>query len=114
MIFEDFDFEMQHDMNDVINLCKHFKKTKKLFCEFVNYLNNNKIVLNETIKEHLKFLIELWKNNKQVEDLNYYFRMKYHHHYINGQIENKELAEIWKKYILSGLETRVYVRETFS
>ena len=50
MIFEDLDFEMEHEMNDVINLFKYFKKTKQLFCEFVNYLNNNKIALNESIK----------------------------------------------------------------
>ena len=114
MIFEDLDFEMEHEMNDVINLFKYFKKTKQFFCEFVNYLNNNKIVLNESIREHLKVLIDLWNCNKDVKDLNYYFRMKYHHHYINGKIENKELADIWKKYITSGLEARVYVKESFS
>ena len=32
----------------------------------------------------------------------------------NGQIKNKGLADIWKKYIISGLETRVYVKKSFS
>lgn len=81
------------------------KTTKNKFKELINYKNKHNIKLNDEITEHLKKLIELWNNNKDA-NIEYYFNMKQHHTYINCQIENIELKQLWEDYIKSGLELR--------
>ena len=80
------------------------KTNKNKFKEFINYKNKHNIKLNDVITEHLKKLIELW-NNKDA-NIEYYFNMKQHHTYINCQIENIELNQLWEDYIKLGLELR--------
>lgn len=81
------------------------KTTKNKLKEFIKYKNENKIKFNDEMTEHLKILIELWNNNKNA-NIEYYFNMKEHHSFINCQIEDVELKQLWEDYIDLGLDLR--------
>uniref|UniRef100_A0A6C0CEA2 Uncharacterized protein n=1 Tax=viral metagenome TaxID=1070528 RepID=A0A6C0CEA2_9ZZZZ len=85
------------------------KNTKSKFGKIIKFINENTEIngeLSPDIKIHLKKLIKLWKNNADA-NIEYYFNMKDHHSYINGNIENDTLKIMWDDYIESGLKFRV-------
>jgi len=92
----------------MLEIMKEIKITKTKFKKVIIYINENKDInnsLSEVIKDNLKELIKLWKNNKDVE-FDYYFDMKNYHTYINKQFTNEILDNMWEDYIRSGLSFR--------
>ena len=45
-----------------------------------------KDIVKDRFESHLKYLIQLLKNNDDA-NIEYYLKMKQHHSYINGKIE---------------------------
>ena len=74
------------------------KLAKRKLKEFIIHKNKNKIKLDATPTEHLKILIKLWNNNKDVNN-QYYFDMKKHTTQINGQIKDEALKILWHNYL---------------
>ena len=84
------------------------KNTKSKFGKIITFINQNQEIYNQLtseMKTNLKYLIQLWKNNGDA-NIEYYFKMKEHHSYINGQIENETLKTMWDDYIKCCLEFR--------
>jgi len=85
------------------------KNTKSQFGKIIKFINQNQEIYNQLtseMKTNLKQLIQLWNNNAGA-NIEYYFKMKEHHSYINGQITNETLKTMWDDYIKSGLELRL-------
>jgi len=82
------------------------KKTKRKLTEVIKYINETKINVGPKINEQLKILIKLWNNNSNA-DTEYYIKMKEHHSYISGQIENDILNKLWMDYIVNSSELRI-------
>lgn len=79
---------------------------KKDFINVINYINDNKIVIEDNdIKNNLKILIVKWRNYKD-KDMDYFYDMKENHHYINGQFKG-ELDKLWMTYIRNGMNQRL-------
>ena len=70
------------------------------FKNLINFINTNNVELPYNQKPYLANLIEKWNNkNKTTED---YFNMKNNHSYLGQYMmspNNKELSELWDKYI---------------
>ena len=90
-----------------MSLYTFFKPSKKLFKNIVEYINKNKIILNETQHNNLTQLIMLWKNNAVNDDMNYYLSMKLNHQYLSQSFLTDELNELWEKYLLNFQQERV-------
>ena len=85
------------------------KDTKSKFGKIIEFINNNKEINNQLtveMKTHLKYLINLWKNDDDA-NIEYYFKMKEHHSHINGKIENKNFKKMWDDYIKKCSELRI-------
>jgi len=54
---------------------------------------------------HLKYLIEMWRNNNDA-NIEHYFALKEHHSYINGKIQNMTFNLMWDDYISSCCKVR--------
>ena len=68
------------------------KNTKNKYAKIIKFINKNKKInksLKPRIRFHLKHLVKLWNNNSEA-NIEYYFKMRKHHHYINEQIKNNE------------------------
>ena len=89
------------------------KNTKSKFKKIIKFINQNQEINNQLtseMKTNLKHLIQLWDNNDDA-NIEYYFKMKEHHSYINGQIENETLKTMWEDYIKSCLQFRCDLME---
>jgi len=84
------------------------KNTKSKYGKIIKFINQNQEINNQLtseMKTNFKHLIQLWKNNGDA-NIEYYFKMKEHHSYITGKIENETLKTMWDDYLKSGLEFR--------
>lgn len=78
------------------------KQTKSVFCRIIKTINNDvelQKLFTPEMNTHLKILIQMWNNNNDA-NIEYYFRLKEHHEYINGKIQHPMVKDIWDDYIL--------------
>ena len=101
--------QIRNDASELYNKSMvAIKNTKSKFKKIIKFINKNREIYNQLtseMKTNLKYLIQLWKNNGDA-NIEYYLKMKAHHSYINGQIENETLKTMWEDYIKSCLEFR--------
>ena len=118
-LYKDFTLILSINMENLHNtIMSEIKDTKSKFKKFIKFINENEQIndqLSNEIKIHLRHLINLWNNNNDANiddnhiNTDYYFQMKEHHSHINinGMINDESLNEMWKDYLLSGMEFRV-------
>ena len=83
------------------------KETKTIFSKVVRFINANPASADATVRQHIKSLIVMWKQkNITLSDL---VRMKDHHHFINGQMDD-EGERLWRCYIEASFKCRSTLR----
>ena len=63
------------------------KQTKNKFCKIIKTINEDmelRKLFTPEMNTHLKYLIEMWRNNNDA-NIEHYFTLKEHHSYINGK-----------------------------
>ena len=77
------------------------KETKSMFCKIIKTINSDmelKSLFTQEMTTHLNHLVEMWRNNDDA-NIEFYFKLKEHHTYINGKIEHTPFKNIWEQYI---------------
>ena len=93
--------------NDVMY---HVVETQIKFNEVMQYLHTHRTIQNALsveIKDSLEQLIYFWIiDDIENTEIDGFFKIKEHHSYINGSIEDEKLKTLWDDYIISSSELR--------
>ena len=94
--------------NDVMY---HVVETQIKFNEVMQYLHTHRAIKNALsveIKDNLRQLINFWIiDDIENTEIDGFFKIKEHHSYINGSIEDEKLKTLWDDYIISSSELRL-------
>lgn len=87
-------------------------KGKEEFSDFIKYINNEKIPLDENIIISLKKLITVWRNIEDSENVNLIYQTEYSNYddvtEFVKKTNNLDLSKLWCSHVVSIVSTSLY------